>query len=39
MIKVEIGSLGALDIGNVLVKLETAGYRVGIYGEDVWAFA
>jgi len=39
MIKVEIGSLSALDIGNVLVKLETAGYRVGIYREDVWAFA
>lgn len=39
MIKVEIGALGAADIGNVLIKLKTAGYRVGLYAEDVWAFA
>jgi len=39
MIKVEVGALSATDIGNVLVKLKTAGYRVGTYAEDVWAFA
>ncbi len=39
LIKVEIGALGAHDIGNVVVKLKTAGYAVGIYAEDVWAFA
>ena len=39
MIKVEIGALSAQDIGNVLVKLKTAGYAVGLYAEDVWAFA
>lgn len=39
IIKVEIGALGAADIGNVLIKLKTAGYRVGLYAEDVWAFA
>ena len=39
MIKVEIGALGAEDIGNVLVKLKTSGYDVGLYGEDVWGFA
>src|SRR3954468_16945323 len=39
MIKVEVGALSAADIGNVLVKLKTSGYRVGIYAEDVWAFA
>ena len=39
MVKIEIGSLGATDIGNVVVKLKTAGYSVGLYNEDVWAFA
>lgn len=39
MIKVEIGALPADEIGKVLVKLKTAGYKVGIYAEDVWAFA
>jgi FkbM family methyltransferase len=39
MIKVEIGALPADEIGKVLVKLKTAGYRVGLYAEDVWAFA
>jgi FkbM family methyltransferase len=38
MIKIEIGSLNALDIGNVVVKLKLNGYRLGIYAEDVWAF-
>jgi hypothetical protein len=35
-IKVEIGALAALDIGNVVVKLKTAGYRVSLDAEDVW---
>lgn len=39
MIKVEIGALPALEIGQVVVKLNTAGYQVGFYREDVWAFA
>jgi FkbM family methyltransferase len=39
MIKVEVGALSATDIGNVLVKLKTSDYRVGIYAEDVWAFS
>lgn len=39
MIKVEIGALNAEEIGNVVVKLKTAGYAVGLYAEDVWAFA
>ena len=39
MIKVEVGALPAAEIGQVLVKLKTAGYQVGIYAEDVWAFA
>lgn len=39
MIKVEIGALPAAEIGQVVVKLKTAGYSVGFYGEDVWAFA
>ncbi|MEO9337960.1 FkbM family methyltransferase [Mesorhizobium sp. SB112] len=39
MIKIEIGALPADGIGNVVVKLKTAGYHVGIYAEDVWAFA
>ncbi|MEX0407152.1 FkbM family methyltransferase [Aquibium sp. LZ166] len=39
MIKVELGSLRPEDVGRVLVKLTTAGYRIGIYSEDVWAFA
>ena len=38
-IKVEVGALPAAEIGEVLVKLKTAGYQVGIYAEDVWAFA
>jgi FkbM family methyltransferase len=38
LIKIEIGALGALDIGSVIVKLKTNGYRVGLYAEDVWAF-
>ncbi|MGL5115511.1 MAG: FkbM family methyltransferase [Beijerinckiaceae bacterium] len=38
MIKIEIGALGAEDIGNVILKLKTNGYRVGLYAEDVWAF-
>lgn len=39
MIKVEIGALPAEEIGKVLLKLKSAGYKVGIYAEDVWAFA
>jgi FkbM family methyltransferase len=39
MIKVEIGALRPVEIGQVLVKLKTAGYKVGLYAEDVWAFA
>jgi FkbM family methyltransferase len=39
MIKVEIGALKAEEIGNVVVKLKTAGYQVGLFAEDVWAFA
>ncbi len=39
MIKVELGSLRPEDVGRVLVKLTTAGYQIGIYSEDVWAFA
>jgi FkbM family methyltransferase len=39
MIKVEIGALTVDDIGHVIVKLKTAGYRVGLNNEDVWAFA
>ncbi|SFU04604.1 MULTISPECIES: FkbM family methyltransferase [unclassified Mesorhizobium] len=39
MIKVEIGALPATEIGNVVVKLKTAGYHVGIYAEDIWAFS
>lgn len=39
MIKVEIGALPADEIGKVVVKLKTAGYRVGLFAEDVWAFA
>ena len=39
IIKVEVGALPAAEIGEVLVKLKTAGYQVGIYAEDVWAFA
>lgn len=39
MIKIEIGALPATEIGSVIVKLKTAGYRVGLYAEDVWAFA
>ena len=38
-IKVEVGALPAAEIGEVLVKLKTAGYQVGLYAEDVWAFA
>jgi FkbM family methyltransferase len=39
LIKIEIGALSALEIGNVVVKLKTAGYRVSLDAEDVWAFA
>ena len=39
MIKIEIGALSPLDIGNVIVKLKTANYMVGLQNEDVWAFA
>lgn len=39
LIKVEVGALPAAEIGEVVVKLKTAGYSVGIYAEDVWAFA
>lgn len=39
LIKIEIGALPANEIGQVVVKLKTAGYDVGIYAEDVWAFA
>jgi FkbM family methyltransferase len=38
LIKVEIGALSAIDIGNVVVKLKTASYRVSLDAEDVWAF-
>ncbi len=38
MVKIEIGSLSATDVGNVIVKLKTAGYTTGIHAEDVWAF-
>jgi FkbM family methyltransferase len=39
LIKIEVGALSATDIGNVVVKLKTAGYAVGLDAEDVWAFA
>jgi FkbM family methyltransferase len=39
MIKIEIGALPAAEIGHVLLKLKTARYDVGLYAEDVWAFA
>lgn len=39
MIKIEIGALNAEDIGSVILKLKTAGYKVGLYAEDVWAFS
>lgn len=39
MIKIEIGSMGAEDVGNTILKLKRADYQVGIYSEDVWAFA
>jgi len=38
MIKVEVGALPAAEIGQVVVKLKTAGYQVGFQAEDVWAF-
>ncbi len=38
LIKIEIGALGPDEIGHVIVKLKIAGYRVGLYAEDVWAF-
>lgn len=38
MIKIEVGSLNAVDIGNIVVKLGIAGYSVGLYQEDIWAF-
>ena len=39
MIKIEIGALPSCEIGDVIVKLKAAGYRVGLYAEDVWAFS
>lgn len=39
MIKIEIGSMVAEDVGNTLLKLKRADYHVGIHGEDIWAFA
>lgn len=39
LVKIEVGALPAAEIGNVIVKLKTARYHVGIYAEDVWAFA
>ena len=39
MIKIEVGALPAMEIGQVVVKLKTAGYQVGFQAEDVWAFA
>jgi FkbM family methyltransferase len=39
LVKIEIGALTASDIGNVLLKLKRTGYKVGLYAEDVWAFA
>nr|WP_287321574.1 FkbM family methyltransferase [Mesorhizobium sp.] len=39
MIKVEVGALPAAEIGQVVVKLKTAGYQVGFQAEDIWAFA
>tara|TARA_R110000751_G_scaffold95381_1_gene186271 strand:+ start:11054 stop:11848 length:795 start_codon:yes stop_codon:yes gene_type:complete len=39
MIKIEIGSLTAEDVGNTLLKLKRAKYRIGLNAEDVWAFA
>lgn len=39
MIKVEVGVLPAAEIGQVVVKLKTAGYQVELQAEDVWAFA
>ncbi|HHZ09149.1 MAG TPA: FkbM family methyltransferase [Rhizobiales bacterium] len=39
MIKIEVGALPAAEIGQVVVKLKTAGYQVGFQAEDVWAFA
>ncbi len=39
LVKIEIGALGAEDIGNVILKLKMSGYRVGLYAEDVCAFS
>lgn len=39
MIKIEVGALPAAEIGQVVVKLKTAGYEVGFQAEDIWAFA
>lgn len=39
MIKIEVGALPAAEIGQVVVKLKTAGYAVGFQAEDIWAFA
>lgn len=39
MIKIEVGALPAAEIGQVVVKLKTAGYQVGFQAEDIWAFA
>ncbi|MGL4240987.1 MAG: FkbM family methyltransferase [Beijerinckiaceae bacterium] len=38
LIKIEVGALTPADIGNVVIKLKTAGYDIGMYAEDVWAF-
>jgi FkbM family methyltransferase len=38
LIKIEIGALSPEEIGNVIVKLKTGGYDVGVQAEDVWAF-
>lgn len=38
-IKIEIGALSSGDVGKVIIKLKSAGYRTGLYGEDVWAFS
>lgn len=39
MIKIEIGALPANEVGQVVMKLKSAGYQAGLYAEDVWAFA
>lgn len=39
LIKIEIGALEAEEIGKVILKLKSNGYKVGLYAEDVWAIA